>query len=927
MKKAKYFFAAILMLCCTCFFGVCFADAPKDFLYDFSETNGSCGWTTNLSDQVLAGDEWTGTTNAINNTIYLVPPAKSIKGSDYPYFVMRVKYEMPEGVVYQPVTHVYIATADENGNEVSGLWSGKVSKGYSMSLGKDGIYVTYFFDFGSNAIYNENYVKEVSVGVGLYYERGIKVSMDFAAFIADKTAAVSFEDAAGNAYSLPKPAEAQIGMPFSLDAYTASKEDNRFLGWSLEPNAKEPLESIECIKGDTTVYAVWEKAETMKITYHTSEDSKSVSFLNPGERLYSPITPTREDGLIFYGWSSSADSSEIIPYNTTVSKAMEVYAVWGEGYEWNFDTDGYLGSTSVDQLTNLSVQGGVLRATTTGIDPKISLQIIAPLGKYNVAVVQYSADSDNGTTGDLFQLFTELDGKTISEERSVVRRYTFADGLSEVRFPIYSDVRNASTYKNITALRFDPALTKEGVNICVERIFLIPDVPAAALFEEDDAVGFISRILPDANGYVTLPECTYTYYKKFIAWTDGTNTYLPGDKVKIDGFVTFHPKWEEGRIKDLDTEFYPGFTKKALVFSYDDAYVPGDRDLSEHLRKFGFVGTFNIIARAFDDYSEAELAEVRQIYAGHEVASHTNTHPMMHMTDSSTGEYLYTEEYCIDDIITGEEKLEKLFGTNIDGLAWPYTRPTTRKSVCKYVSEHYLYARGSGENGSFAVPDSFMDNWTFTLYQMHMPTNTGDHLTAYAEAYGAYETNKLSLFSVWGHSFEFYGESLNFSDYDRFLAACKNIDLWNPTCADYVRFVNAHRKLLIDSENVYNPSELPQYIQADGKEIVLAAGARYDGETVYENTARLNGDKIHITVNLDTRKADGKTAAVLAAAYDAAGKLLSCKISEIPADSLQTASLTLPSVPNAKTVKVFSFNNLSSFEPLENVRIIPVKTK
>ncbi len=55
---------------------------------------------------------------------------------------------------------------------------------------------------------------------------------------------------------------------------------------------------------------------------------------------------------------------------------------------------------------------------------------------------------------------------------------------------------------------------------------------------------------------------------------------------------------------------------------------------------------------------------------------------MMHMTDSATGEYLYTEEYCIDDIIAGEEKLEKLFGTKIDGLAWPlYASNHTQKRV------------------------------------------------------------------------------------------------------------------------------------------------------------------------------------------------------------------------------------------------------
>lgn len=124
-------------------------------------------------------------------------------------------------------------------------------------------------------------------------------------------------------------------------------------------------------------------------------------------------------------------------------------------------------------------------------------------------------------------------------------------------------MRNASTYKNITALRFDPALTKEGVNICVERIFLIPDVPAAALFEEDDAVGFISRILPDANGYVTLPECTYTYYKKFIAWSDGTNTYLPGDKVKNRQLRDLPPKMGGRKDQGLGYRILSGFYQKS----------------------------------------------------------------------------------------------------------------------------------------------------------------------------------------------------------------------------------------------------------------------------------------------------------------------------------------------------------------------------
>ena len=43
--------------------------------------------------------------------------------------------------------------------------------------------------------------------------------------------------------------------------------------------------------------------------------------------------------------------------------------------------------------------------------------------------------------------------------------------------------------------------------------------------------------------------------------------------------------------------------------------------------------------------------------------------------------------------------------------------------------------------------------------------------------------------------------------------------------------------MVIDYENVYNPSELTQYIQANGMQIELPAGARYDGETVHCNTA------------------------------------------------------------------------------------------
>ena len=288
--------------------------------------------------------------------------------------------------------------------------------------------------------------------------------------------------------------------------------------------------------------------------------------------------------------------------------------------------------------------------------------------------------------------------------------------------------------------------------------------------------------------------------------------------------------------------------------------------------------------------------------------------------DKETGEFVYTEEYCINDIITGKEKLEKIFGTEVVGLAWPYTIPIARPNIRKHAKENYIYVRGSGDNYSFDVPEKFMDEWTFTVYQ----ARSKGVLKEYAEKYQTYDSKKLSLFSVWGHSFEFFNGALSFDEYDEFLEICRTIDLWNPTCADYVRYVNAHKEMIVDYENVYNPSEFTQYIKANGEEIVLPAGARYDGETVFCNKALNTQNGIEVAVNLDARKATGEKAALLTAVYDKNGKLISCRTSEIAGGILQTAQTVLPATSQAASVKVFLFNDFSSFAPLDSAKIIPV---
>ncbi len=744
MKK-RILFPLFFVMMCAAFINACFADTPKIKLYDFSEKNSTCYWTTDLSPSEISGDDWVGTTNKVNNTISLNTSSSPIKGSEYPYFVFRVKYEIPDGTNYQPISHAYFKIVDGSGNTVADLWQQNgVNQSNTMKASDNGKYVTYFYDMSGNSTYMENYISQTVVGIGMYY-KDVQVAMDFAAYASDKNVTVTFSDPADNALSLPDPAKIEIGSSMELTGYTAQKEDNRLLGWALTPNATETIDRIDCVKNNLTLYAIWEKAETVKVTYHTDEQSEIV-LKNPGDRLYSPITPTRDDGLIFYGWSASADSSEVLPYATTVTKATEVYAVWGEGFEWNFDTDGNTENTTPNQITGVTVQGGALRGTTSGNDPKLYLRFNATFAKFNTLIVQGTADSENGADGAWIQVFASLDNNTLSEERSSIKKLLYADGLTEIRYPLYTDIKTAASYKNITHLRLDPG-TRSDINLCIERVFVIPDVSSAAIFDAADGIGVMPRILPDENGYVTLPENTFTHsYKMFEAWTDGTNTYTPGTKVKLSGFVTFYPKWKEGKIKDLDTEFYPGFTKKALIFSYDDGSMPGDKSLIEHLNAAGYVGSFNIISSHWDTLTESQLEEKRRIYAGHEIANHTDTHPIMHEKDQTTGEFKLSEEACINDIVAGKEKLESIFGYEVAGLAWPYTIPAARPGIRKHARENYIYVRGSGDNYSFDVPDAFMDEWTFTVYQ----ARSEGVLKTYAEKYKEYDSAKLSLFSVWG---------------------------------------------------------------------------------------------------------------------------------------------------------------------------------
>jgi len=71
---------------------------------------------------------------------------------------------------------------------------------------------------------------------------------------------------------------------------------------------------------------------------------------------------------------------------------------------------------------------------------------------------------------------------------------------------------------------------------------------------------------------------------------------------------------------------YPGGKHKALTMSYDDGKVQ-DRRLIEIFNRYGIRGTFHLNSGLFDRDERIDPAEIPTLYAGHEVACHTVTHP------------------------------------------------------------------------------------------------------------------------------------------------------------------------------------------------------------------------------------------------------------------------------------------------------------
>ncbi len=246
---------------------------------------------------------------------------------------------------------------------------------------------------------------------------------------------------------------------------------------------------------------------------------------------------------------------------------------------------------------------------------------------------------------------------------------------------------------------------------------------------------------------------------------------------------------------------------KALTMSYDDGQRH-DLRLVEIFNKYGIKGTFHLNAGILGKELFVTPEEVPTVYAGHEVSSHSLTHPFL---ERISGEEL------VHEITEDRRILEGLCAYPVRGMSYPYG--TYNAEVINNLRTLGMqYSRTIKSTGRFDIPADFME-WHPTCH--HCDPKLMERLEKF-------QSNKspMPLFYVWGHSYEFPRDN-NWEVIERFCEqAGGDPDVWYATNIEIFDYITALRALRFSADRtmVYNPTATDVWVEVDGVPAVCPAG-------------------------------------------------------------------------------------------------------
>lgn len=259
---------------------------------------------------------------------------------------------------------------------------------------------------------------------------------------------------------------------------------------------------------------------------------------------------------------------------------------------------------------------------------------------------------------------------------------------------------------------------------------------------------------------------------------------------------------------------FPQGKTKVLTLSYDDGRC-SDKKLVEIFNKYGIKATFNLNGGLFGNLDRIEKEEVREIYKGHEIATHTCSHPTITRCPMVQS---------VREIIDDRKELEAITGTLIRGHAYPngvYNEDI--KDVFQKLGIAYARtikeAKDFGNYQNFDLPQDWME-WHPTCHHNH-------ELMKHAEIFVNFKKPQyLKCMYVWGHSYEFDNDN-NWELIENFCKYVSNREeIWYATNIEIRDYMEACERLQFSANEkfVFNPSTISVFLDVNEKIIEVPAG-------------------------------------------------------------------------------------------------------
>lgn len=255
-------------------------------------------------------------------------------------------------------------------------------------------------------------------------------------------------------------------------------------------------------------------------------------------------------------------------------------------------------------------------------------------------------------------------------------------------------------------------------------------------------------------------------------------------------------------------KLYPGGKAKAFNITYDDG-VTQDLRFVELLNRYGLKGTFNLnseLMRTGFAWTHPNGMEVKRLgvdtarwlYRGHEIASHTLTHPYMHGL---------SEEDLLRQLGEDKRNLETWFGREVAGFAVPFDHYSglIADSAAKCGFE---YARMSEFSHSYAPCRDYYF-WQTGFY--HIEPGLAEFVAGFLET-----EEELAVCQIVGHSYDLDAENLWGTMEAVLRRVSRAHDLWPCTNLELVRYLKAMEQAVISENTIHNPTDTELWFEHGG---------------------------------------------------------------------------------------------------------------